>query len=148
MTEAPNKHTPGHWHRYARGPRIRVSATGQSTGPYYTKDTVEYVRADIADEMLAALKHAVAEWDYPADALDKHAILAMRAAIAKADWRNLLNIAPVHVTGALAALRAIVDYGHDIHCPVTDPSLKEVKCSCHVQYAVSAIAEAEPEEAK
>ena len=58
MTEDSTKseHTPGPWKRYAREPRIRVSATGQSTGPYYTKDTVEYVRGDIADAMLAELK--------------------------------------------------------------------------------------------
>ena len=48
-------------------------------------ETTHYVRGDIADEMLAALKEAVAEWDYPASDCDKHAIDAIRAAIAKAE---------------------------------------------------------------
>ena len=56
MTEDNTKHTPGPWHRYAREPRIRVSATGQSTGPSYTKETVSYFRADIVEGMFAALK--------------------------------------------------------------------------------------------
>ena len=47
--------------------------------------SVPYIQAEIAAEMLAALKHAVAEWDYPAHALDKHAILAMRYAVTKAE---------------------------------------------------------------
>ena len=43
-----------------------------------------YVEGSRYDRAVAALKAAVAEWDCPAANLDKHAIHAMRAAIAEA----------------------------------------------------------------
>ena len=47
----------GEWSKYdARKPRIRVSASGQCTGPYYTKDTIEYVLKADADRLAEALR--------------------------------------------------------------------------------------------
>lgn len=96
-TKYSTAHTPGPWNvgnPEAYKPRVRLYdgtheldwAPDDDTEVYCVSDhSCAYVRADIADKMLAALKHAVAEWDYPAHALDKHAILAMRYAVTKAE---------------------------------------------------------------